>query len=113
MLIRISKARRCKFSSKSSKRFGWGEIRVYQEDKYQIDEGTKGITYEGMYEYQVDTKKSSFGRTRGVSLLKTDFVDHYDGADGSTIKTISQFFILLFIILDTVEDINSEVTQNL
>ena len=67
--------------------FGWGEASgVYQEDKYSIDEGTKGITYEGMYEYQVDTKKSSFERTRGVSLLKTDFVDTFDGADGSTHK---------------------------
>ena len=67
--------------------FGYGEASgVYQEDKYQVDEGTKGITYEGMYEYQIDTKKSSFGRTRGVSLLKTDFKDTYDGVDGSTHK---------------------------
>jgi len=67
--------------------FGYGEASgVYQEDKYSIDEGTKGITYEGMYEYQIDTKKSSFDRSRGVSLLKTDFVDTFDSADGSTHK---------------------------
>ena len=64
--------------------FGWGEATgKYEETDYGIDEGVKGLSYEAMWDYQLDTKQSRFSRTRGMSTMKTDFVNSFDGMDGS------------------------------